>query len=529
MNRCKPLLLVILDGFGISLEKEGNPVAEACTPTLNEIERSFPFTVLQASGAAVGLPWGEAGNSEVGHLTLGSGRIIYHHLPRIINAIADGSFFKNEAFLKAAGHARKNSSSLHLAGLVSSGSVHSYIDHLYALLDFTKKEGLPRVFIHVFTDGKDAPPQEGARFLEKFEERLKKEWPQSRIASVAGRFYAMDRDEKWERVRQCYELLTEGRGKKIDSIPAYLEVSYGRDLSDEFIEPAFVPTKVGTTAGAPATVSENDALIFFNFREDSMRELAHAFVDDGFDRFPRKKIANLFVATMTEYQKDINAFPAFPPLDISWPLGRALAEAGLKQLHIAETEKYAHITYFFNGGKEKPFPGEDRILVPSAPTAHFDEAPEMRAPEIAGKILENFDRYDVVIANFANTDMVGHSGNFKAAVRAVEAVDEYLGQLLNAVLNSEGALLITGDHGNIELKRSMISGEKLTEHSVNPVPLYLVGKEFRRKTPRTEEEIIRQKKEVGGIITDVAPTIIELLGLTKPPEMTGKSLLQLLK
>jgi len=509
------------------LEKKGNPLAEAKIPTLNEIERSFPFTSLQASGTAVGLPWGEAGNSEVGHLTIGSGKAIYHHLPRIINSIYDDSFFSNAAFLRASKQVRDNNSTLHLAGLISSGSVHSYIDHLYALLNFTKNEGVKKVFIHIFTDGKDSPPKEGAKLLEMLQERLAKQWPHAHFASVIGRFYALDRDEKWERTKATYELLTEGKGEKIKSIPEYLYASYEKGITDEFIEPAFVSPSE-TAAGEPALIKNNDVLILIDFREDSMRQIAHAFSDEIFDKFPRKKIKNLLVVTMTEYEKGISALAAFPRIDISWPLSRVLGEAGLRHLHIAETQKYAHVTYFFNGGIEKPFPGEDRILIPSIAAVHFDEVPKMRAEEITQKILENFDRYDLIIANFANADMVGHSGNYKAAVLAVEALDESLGQLMNAILNNNGVMLITADHGNIELKRDVITGEKRTEHSLNPVPLYLVGKEWRRKTPRAEQEIAAQKSEVGGILTDVAPTILELLELKKPAEMTGQNLLPML-
>lgn len=520
MAKPKPLLLIILDGFGISLEKEGNPVYEAKKPTLDEIERNFPFTTLQASGVAVGLPWGEAGNSEVGHLTMGAGRVIYHHLPRIINAISDGSFFKNPAFIGAAEHVRKNKSRLHIAGLVSSGSVHSYIDHLYALLDFTKKEKLEEVHLHIFTDGKDAPPQEGVKFIELLEERIKKEWPQTHLATVVGRFYAMDRDEKWERIQTSYGLLTGGKGEKITSIPEYIRTQYKKDLTDEFIGAA--------VADGNGIIKDGDALIFFNFREDSMRELAHAFADEDFDKFPRKKSKNLFLVTMTEYQKDLKAHAAFEPLDIGWPLARILGEAGLRHLHIAETEKYAHVTYFLNGGTEKLFPGEERILIPSITAAHFDEVPEMRAKEITAKILEYFDTYDVIIANFANADLVGHSGNFQAAIRAVEILDGALQQIMNAVLASDGAALITGDHGNIELKRNVITGEKLTEHSLNAVPLYLIGRKFRLTKQRSESEREKQKTEAGGMLTDIAPTILELLGLKKPAEMTGKDLLKTL-
>lgn len=527
MTRPKPILLIILDGFGISLEKSGNPLAEARMPHIQEIEKKFPFTTLQASGVAVGLPWGEAGNSEVGHFTIGAGKVIYHHLPRIIYSIHDGTFFKNEAFLKATQHVKQFNSRLHIAGLISSGSVHSYIDHLYALLELTKQEGIESVFLHIFTDGKDAPPEEGAKFFTMLGERIKKEWPHVRFGSVVGRYYALDRDEKWDRIQTTYDLLTDGVGAKIRSIPEYLRTMYVEGITDEFIKPAFMEEENGETS---RQIQKNDALIFSDFREDSMREITRAFVDDSFDYFPRKKVDNLLVVTMTEYQKGLRAHAAFPTLNIVWPLSRVLGDAGLRHLHIAETQKYAHVTYFFNGGTEQPFGGEERILIPSIPTTHVDEMPKMRAEEITGKILENFDRYDFIVANFANTDMVGHTGNFKAAVEAAEVVDEAIGKIMNMILeNPESVMLITGDHGNIELKRSMLSGEKLTEHSINPVPLYCVGKSFEIKTPRGDNDIVKQKKEVGGILTDIAPTIIELLALEKPQEMTGKSLLSDLK
>lgn len=531
MARPKPLVLVILDGFGISAENEGNPVAQAKTPTLNEIERFFPWTTLQASGVAVGLPWGVAGNSEVGHLTMGAGRVIYHHLPRIINAIHDGSFFKNETLLKAAEHVKKNNSRLHIAGLISSGSVHSYIDHLYALLDWTKKEELPAIYLHVFTDGKDAPPTAGAKFIAELGERLRKEWPQVRFGSVVGRFYALDRDEKWGRVEVAYKLLTEGRGEKISSLPDYLRASYEAGLTDDFIEPAVVvPNRVSTERNSvwDGIVRDNDALIFFNFREDSMREITRAFADENFAYFPRKRPDNFLLVTMTEYAQGLNALAAFPRLEIKWTLAEVLAEKRMRQIHIAETQKYAHVTYFFNGGREKPYRNEEWILVPSAETAHFDEKPEMRSPEITQKILENLGVADVIVANFANADMVGHSGNFQAAVRAVEVLDQALAKIIPAVLEKGGVAIITGDHGNIELKRDVVTGEKLTKHSLNPVPFYLIGNKLRRKKPLSDGEIIKKKSDVGGILTDIAPTMLKFLGIEKPQEMTGHSLFVLL-
>ncbi|MDP3778854.1 MAG: 2,3-bisphosphoglycerate-independent phosphoglycerate mutase [bacterium] len=524
--RPKPLLLVIIDAFGISIEKQGNPVFTANTPVLDEIEANFPITTLQASGVAVGLPPREAGNSEVGHLTIGSGRSVHHHLPRIISSIHDGSFYKNEKLLGIAEHVKKNNSRLHVVGLVSSGSVHSYVNHLYAILDVARREEVSRVFIHAFSDGKDSPPQEGAAFIKELETRLAKDWPNVAVASVIGRFYAMDRDTKWDRTQKAYDLLTKGAGSVISSIPEYLETSYQQGISDEFIEPAVV----GDVSGAPlATVQSNDGLIFFNFREDSMRQITHAFSDDAFSHFERMKIENLAIVTMTDYETSLESLAAFPSPDITNPLAQVLGSEGLTHFHIAETEKYAHVTYFFNGGRETPFEGEERMLIPSPEAAHFDEVPEMRAREITSAILEKMNSVDVVIANFANADMVGHSGNFPAVEKAVEVIDESLGVLMNAVMSSGGMMIITADHGGVEVKRNIISGEKRTEHSINPVPLYIVSNEWRLKKTRTPEEVIVAKKEIGGIITDVAPTILELLEIKKPHEMTGASLVSYLR
>lgn len=522
MERIKPLVLVILDGFGVSREAAGNPVAAAQKPVLDSFERRFPFMTLQASGVAVGLPWGEAGNSEVGHLTMGAGRVMYHHLPRIIHAIRDGSFFNNPALKAAAAHAREYHGRLHVAGLVSSGSVHSYAEHLEALLEFAEREKLGKVLIHVFTDGKDAPPKEGASFLRAFETRRAQDYPGARIATVMGRFFAMDRDGKWDRTERAYRLMTQGEGTAAASAPAYLESAYEKGVTDEFIEPAVV-LREGDVA---PVVRQGDALVFFNFREDSMREITRAFAEDGFDKFPREKIPDLYIATMTEYEKDMpGVSAAFVMPDVSHTLGAVLADAALRQLRIAESEKYAHVTYFFNGGQERPYAGEDRVLVPSLSVAHFDEAPEMQSREIAGRVVANLDAYDVLIANFANADMVGHSGDFQAAVRAVEAVDRALGELAAAVRNKNGVMLVTADHGNVELKRNPLSGERMTEHSLNPVPFFLVGEGFRRPSDRTDEAIADEKSRVNGILTDIAPTVLDLLGIPKPAEMTGASLL----
>lgn len=521
----KPLLLIILDGFGVSLEKEGNPLAEARLPTFHAIEQSYPFTTLQASGVAVGLPWGEAGNSEVGHLTMGTGRVIYHHLPRIITSISDGSFFENPALVQAADHVIRNNTNLHIAGLVSSGSVHAYVDHLYALLDLLKEKQVPRVYLHIFSDGKDAPPSEGATFIAKLEKRLATDWPNAHIATIIGRAYALDRDEQWKRVERAYNLLTEGKGTPINSASQYLTASYEQGIFDEFIEPAFVTQENDKPL---ALIRDNDALIFSDFREDSMREITHAFSDEVFDKFPRRKIMGLDIVTTTEYQKDLRVSVAFPSLDVNWPLARAIGDAGLTHMHIAETQKYAHVTYFFNGGVEQEFPGEKRILIPSITSSHFNDVPSMSSEQVTAAILEHLATSDVIIANFANADMVGHTGDFKASVQAAEILDESIGAIMNALSGSNGAMLITADHGNIERKRNTISGEALTEHSISPVPFYLVGECFRRATPRTDEQIAKQKKQTEGVLTDIAPTMLDLLDLPKPKEMTGESLLPIL-
>ena len=531
MPRPKPLLLIILDGFGVSTETEGNPVVQARTPMLDELDQFFPFTTLQASGPAVGLPWGKAGNSEVGHLTIGSGRVIYHYLPRIQSAIDDGSFFKNQALLDALAHAHTHASRLHIAGLISSGSVHSFINHLYALFDLAKKENIGEVILHAFTDGKDAPPQEGAVFLRTLEERMQKEWPNARIGSLMGRFFAMDRDEQWDRIEAAYTLLTEGKGMRTNSTSDYLLESYKKGISDEFIPPCILTDEAPREDAAhnsDSYIKKDDALIFLNFREDSMREITHAFADPAFDKFPRKNIENLSITTMTEYQKDLPVRVAFPPVTVGYPLARVVGESGFTHVHIAETGKYAHVTYFFNGGKEQPFANEERILIPSDTAAHLDENPQMRASEVTETILKSTSRFDMIIANFANADMIGHTGNFQAAIKAVEVLDTSLGKIIPAICDGDGVAVITSDHGNIELKRNIHTGEKLTQHSMNPVPFYLIGSQYRRKKPRTVQEIKKQKNEVGGILSDVAPTLLELFDLKKPDEMTGKSLLSLL-
>ncbi len=520
-----PVVLLVLDGFGISNERYGNPVFEAEKPNLDHIEVTYPFTTLQASGVAVGLPWGESGNSEVGHLTMGAGTIVYHHLPRIMFSIHGGSFFSNSAFIGAAEHTRTFNSRLHIIGLVSSGSVHSYIDHLYALCEFAKQQNLTDVYLHIITDGKDAPPNEGGKFIRGVEERIARLYPMVRIASVVGRTYAMDRDEKWDRVRRAHRLFVDGDGMAITSASEYIRDSYKKEIYDSFIEPAFI---AGSGGEPVATIGDGDAGIFFNFREDSMREIVESLAMNSFDAFPHTRRMNLFIATMTEYKKGLRAEVAFPPIEITHPLARVVSDAGFRQLHIAETEKYAHVTYFFNGGKEARYPGEEWEIVHSIATAHYDEAPHMRAREIADIVIQNLETHQFILANFANADMVGHTGNYAAIKKAIEIIDSEIGRIMEKVLEQNGALIITGDHGNAESKLAQISGAMLTEHTINPVPFYLIGRDYARETPLPKEKIRHLRREVGGILTDVAPTVIELLDLEKPSEMVGKSLISFL-
>ena len=518
----KSVVLVVLDGLGVNARSPGSTWKHATMPTFRMLEKFFPFTTLQASGVAVGLPWGEEGNSEVGHLTIGAGKVLYHHLPRIITSIYDESFFKNEALVAAANSAKTHNKKFHIAGLFSSGSVHSYADHLYALLDFAKREELPRVYLHLFTDGKDAAPKEGASFFAQFEERIAAKYPSVKIATVSGRLYAMDRDENWDRVEKVYRAMAKNEGRQFQSASAYINFSYQNGLTDEFVEPAFLE-------GGEGSIEAGDSVVFFNFREDSMRELVSAFTNDTFSGFARQKIESLFCVTMTEYDKQFSARVAFPPLGSVWPLARAISTSGFTQLHIAETEKYAHVTYFFNRGQELAFPGETRVLTPSPETVHFDTTPEMSAEKITDTVLESFRKYNFILINFANADMVGHTGNFEATIKALEMLDFCLGRLATRILEQDGVLIITSDHGNAEEKLYPVSGEKRTKHTANPVPFFVIANEFKSGKPKTDFEITKRYTETRGVLSDVAPTVLALMNLPRPGEMTGINLLPKIK
>ena len=528
----KPIALLILDGFGISQEKKGNAVYLAKTPNLERISGEYQGTLLRASGIEVGLAWGEMGSSEVGHINLGAGLVVYQNLPRINLSIQDGSFYNLPVWKNAAEHAVSNNSDIHLIGLVSNGGVHSHMDHLFAAMEALNKlkfsagggssfGGKGNIFVHFFSDGRDTAPQAALKFLEIVNEKIKK-FKNVKIATIVGRHYAMDRNENWDRTKLAYDCLTGGIGNKADNLEEAIAGSYAKNVTDEFMEPAVVCDKEGVPAGL---VKNGDAVVFFNFRADRARQLTQAFVFPEFKYFERKKITDLFFATMTDYGIEYPVEIVFLPQHVFMPLARVISEAGKMQFHIAETEKYAHVTYFFNGGVEKSFQGEDRILIPSKSVESYDQKPEMSVYEITERAISELkkQKYDFMVINFANGDMVGHTGNFKAAIKAVEAMDECIGILMKKILKLNGTLVITADHGNIEEMINLETGEIDKEHSNKPVPFWIVGPDNKRIAGRNLMQITSQ-----GILADVAPTILEIMGIPKPKEMTGASLLNII-
>ncbi len=518
----KPVVLVVLDGWGLSSATQGNAIREAHAPTFDTLNKQYPMTALQASGMSVGLPWSTPGNSEVGHMTMGAGRIIYQNLPRISLSIDDRSFFKNPALLAAAENAKSKNSAFHIMGLLSTGSVHSHKDHLFALLRFAKEQGLSNVFIHIFTDGRDSSPMAGIQEVEKLQTFIRKIGV-GKIASVSGRHYAMDRNHNWDRIKEAYTCLTVGGPSSHTDPEQLLTNSYQEGFTDEYV----VPTNIVDADNTKHLIVANDSVIFFNFREDRARELTDAFTDPDFTGFKRTLLPLTFV-TMVEYETGQKTLVAFPPVTAKNTLGEILSQNNKRQIRIAETEKYAHVTYFFNGGAEKPFPGEDRKLVPSQIVTHFDEAPEMSAPQITDAVIYALECnvYDFILVNYANADMVGHTGNEEATIEAVEATDKNLSKLIPAVLQHEGVLFITADHGNAEEMLHAISNEMDTEHSVNPVPLWFVTSTNHHE--KTGEQMMREQSQVNGLLSDIAPTILEMMNITPPPEMNGASLLPLL-
>lgn len=507
----KPVVLMILDGYGLNDNCEHNAVCEGKTPVMDQLMSQCPFVKGQASGLAVGLPEGQMGNSEVGHLNMGAGRVVYQELTRITKSINDGDFFNVPEFLTAVENCKKNNSALHLFGLVSTGGVHSHLNHIYGLLELAKRNGLEKVYVHCFLDGRDTPPESGKEFVTELEAKMA-ELGTGKVASVMGRYYAMDRDKRWDRVELAYKALTKGEGNTAASATEGIQASYDAGKSDEFVVP-FVVTENGK---ALATINDGDSVIFFNFRPDRAREITRAFCDDNFEGFAREKRLDLTYVCFTEYDVTIpNKEVAFHKVSIENTFGEFLAAHNMKQARIAETEKYAHVTFFFNGGVEEPNEGEDRILVKSPKVATYDLKPEMSAYEVCDKLTSAIrsKEYDVIIINFANPDMVGHTGVEAAAIKAVEAVDECVGKAVDALKEVDGQMFICADHGNAEQLRDYETGEVFTAHTTNPVPFILVNAD--------PAYGLRE----GGCLADIAPTLIELMGMEQPKEMTGKSLL----
>ena len=502
----KPTALIIMDGFGHRDEVKGNAIEAAKTPNLDKIFAENPLTYIGASGLDVGLPDGQMGNSEVGHTNIGAGRIVYQELTRITKSIQDGDFFTNEALMSAVNQCKWFGSTLHIFGLLSDGGVHSHIDHIFALLDLAHRNGLTKVCFHCFMDGRDTPPQSGIEYIDRLQAKID-EVGVGCIATVSGRYYAMDRDNRWERVEQAYNVIAEGVGDKVATAHEAMQKSYDAGVTDEFVVPVIV------TEGA--TVQDDDAIIFANFRPDRAREITRAFVDHEFQGFKRSK-RNIHYVCMTQYDATIAGVEiAFKPQSLTNTFGEYISDLGLTQLRIAETEKYAHVTFFFNGGVEKEYAGEDRALIPSPKVATYDLQPEMSAPAVTDECVKRIlsGKYDMIVLNYANCDMVGHTGVFDAAVKAIEATDEGVGKVVEAIRQMGGQCLITADHGNVDQMLDSDGVTPFTAHSTNPVPLVMVGHEG--------------KLAEGGVLADLAPTLLQMMGLKQPEEMTGKSLLGL--
>ena len=506
----KLTMLMILDGFGENPKKEGNAVKLAKTPNIDRLMKEYPNTKIAASGLAVGLPEGQMGNSEVGHTNIGAGRIVYQELTRITKSIENGDFFSNEELVKAMENCKKNNSKLHILGLVSDGGVHSHIRHLFGLLEMAKRRDIEEVYVHCFLDGRDTPPASAESYIQELEEKMRKKGV-GKIATVAGRFYGMDRDKRWNRIQKAYNAIVFGKGNKSSQVINAIESSYQKEVFDEFVEPTVI-----TNGEKPvATIEDGDSVIFFNFRPDRAREITRAIVDKEFKEFETKKMNTYFVC-FTNYDETMqNVHIAFKKEMIKNTLGEIVSKNGGKQLRIAETEKYAHVTFFFNGGEEKQYEGEDRILVPSPKVETYDMKPEMSAYEVTQKVVEaiNSEKYNCIILNYANPDMVGHTGSLSAAIKAVEAVDECVGKVITAIESQKANLIITADHGNAEQMIDYKTGEPHTAHTTNLVPLILIS----------ERENVKLRE---GKLADIAPTLLELMGLEKPKEMTGESLIE---
>lgn len=516
----KPFVLIIMDGWGLNPRKDGNAIALARTPNLDRLAREWPYTAVRTSGLAVGLPDGQMGNSEVGHQNIGAGKRILQDFTRVSESINDGSFYQNPAFLKAIEHVKKNNSSLHICGLLGNGGVHAHETHLEALLRLAAMHNLERVYIHSFTDGRDASPTGGTEFMRRLETRAQEiggKHP-AKVATVSGRYYAMDRDNRWDRTGLTYFAMTRGEGLQAESAQAAIQQSYDKNVTDEFI----MPTVIMENGYPVATVQEGDAIIHYNFRPDRARQLTKAFVmadlppqaEGKFERGPQMK--DLVFVMMTQYEDGLEAEVAYRADKVEMPLARVIADRNMSQFHTAETEKYAHVTFFINGRREAPFRGEERILVPSPKVPTYDLQPEMSAKGITDQAIERIrsEDYDLIIMNYANADMVGHTGVLEAAIKAVETVDTSVGRIVETTLAIGGSVLITADHGNAEQMVEYDTGKPFTAHTTNPVPLYLIAPQFAQTTLRKD-----------GILADVSPTVLQIMDIPQPGDMLGKSLL----
>lgn len=514
----KTIVLAIIDGWGIGRGDFTNSIHIAQPKTINKIKSRYQGGSLQASGLAVGLPWGEEGNSEVGHLTIGAGKVTYQHFPKINLAVKNKSFYKNKTLLDAINHATKNNSAINLIGLVSEGNIHASIGHLLALIELvrSRKKDLP-IKLHIFSDGRDSPPRSVLELLTNSNLIPVNEKKGITISSISGRYFAMDRDKHWDRTQEAYDVIV-GRNKRTDNLKKHIEKQYNRGLEDQHLPPAGIGPKNNS-------LNDNDAVIFFNFREDRMRQLAKAFTDKNFDKFPTAPLKNVSFTSFTKYSNDLSIPFAFPPEKVKNPLGKVLAENNKLQLRVAETEKYAHVTYFFNGLNEEPMKNEYRILIPSRNVARHDRYPKMMAREISDRVIQAIGEreMDFILVNFANPDMVAHTGNFEATVEAIKTVDEQIDKIMKTVLSTDAVLMITSDHGNAERMLNPITGAIETKHDPSPVPFYLVGKKF--ESSKNNSIIRRIERETNGVLSDVAPTVLELMNVPKPKEMTGNSLL----
>ncbi|CAM3940856.1 2,3-bisphosphoglycerate-independent phosphoglycerate mutase [Alkalicoccus chagannorensis] len=508
----QPKALIILDGFALNEETKGNAVAQADTPNFDRYWNSYPHATLDACGLAVGLPEGQMGNSEVGHLNIGAGRVVYQSLTRVNLAIEDGSFFDNKEFKGAMEHAKAKGTDLHLYGLVSDGGIHSHISHLFALLEMAKKEEVPNVYVHAFLDGRDVGPTTAQTYLDQLETKMK-ELGTGQLATIQGRYYAMDRDKRWDRVEKSYRAMVYGEGETYSSTKEAIDASYSKEVHDEFVLPTVITQEDGSTP--VGTIKDDDAVIFFNFRPDRAIQISEVFTNDDFLDFERgeRHPANVYYVCLTKFSDSIQGKVAFQPESMKNVLGEVAADAGLKQLRIAETEKFPHVTFFFSGGREAEYPGEERVLIDSPKVATYDLQPEMSAYEVTDALLKEIDadKHDMIILNFANPDMVGHSGKLEPTIKAIEAVDECLGKIVDRIEEKGGKTIITADHGNADVLM-MEDGSPMTAHTTNPVPVIVTDKDV---TLRED-----------GVLGDLAPTLLELLGVEQPEDMTGRTLMK---